>query len=508
MSRPRLCAPALAALALAAGCATAPATPAPSAAAPSASPAGASAAAPAPAWRRSPPPVAIPAPAPPAPVVREGQLPDGVRVVVVEHPGRPVVELRLILPLGSLADPPESAGATRLAALIATDQYELALNGEELHGERSFRRQVIDLGGVADVEVGPDATVFALSGYAEDTARYLAMLGEALARPRNGEQSFRGRREATLNALEDLESSDGEALHQMIAQAAFGKGHPYARPVYGTTASLGPMGLEDVIRQQEQLLVPAGATLLVVGAVDGRRVLADARAAFARWTGKRGTTAGPVPPPAVPAGERAVGLLRRQPASTLLTCATRPLSDVAGSDAALDVLATVLAGGAGGRLHAALREEAGLTYTVFAAVVRHRRARALLACTPLRADAADRGVRLLRQALEDLRTAGPSADEVERARGVRLAELDAAAADVAGLTRSWEEAIVLGEDRPRPGRRRAELAAVTTAQVRELARTVLRPGSLRWILSGEPAAAARATAANGLGVVAPLQPQR
>ena len=44
----------------------------------------------------------------------------------------------------------------------------------------------------------------------------------------------------------------------------------------------------------------------------------------------------------VPGVSTEVGFLERRSASTLLVCATRPLSDIRGSDGALDVLANIL----------------------------------------------------------------------------------------------------------------------------------------------------------------------
>ena len=53
-----------------------------------------------------------------------------------------------------------------------------------------------------------------------------------------------------LDAIEDLESSDAEAMEQLVANAAFGSGHPYARSPLGTVDSVTPMGIEEVVERQ------------------------------------------------------------------------------------------------------------------------------------------------------------------------------------------------------------------------------------------------------------------
>jgi zinc protease len=418
-------------------------------------------------------------------------------VVVVEHHARPVVMLRLILPRGSVTDPPRLEGVTWLAVHLATDFHERTDRGESLVEEKSLRREVAELGGALSAEVEPDYSVIRVSGYAQDASRYLALLGEAVVAPRHGEESYAQRRDVLLDVLDDLESSDPAALARVVDQAAFGVGHPYARSVIGTRRSLKPLGLEDVVAQQEGVLAPRGATLLVVGDVRADRIVADVRKAFARWD----RTALPpvaVLPPTANGGKGEVGFLRREPASTLVACVTRPLSDVAG-EAAAEVLAAMLGAGTGSRLGRALREERGLTYTADAEIVRRRAARALVACVPLAAARAEEGLRAFRDALEAVRTGMPGEEEVRRARACRIAWRDEVQDDALRLAGAWVDAIALRGGIPRPEQERAELERVRPEDVRRVAAAALRPETLRWILSGDPAVAARAVQANRLG---------
>jgi zinc protease len=331
------------------------------------------------------------------------------------------------------------------------------------------------------------------------------MLADAVMVPRHGSRSFRGRRDAIVYALEDLESSDPEALSQVISEAAFGPGHPYARSPYGTFASLAPMGVEEAAQQQEMVLVPAGATLLIVGDVQADQTLAAARAAFGRWIGPA-TPQPRVPPPTVPANAAEISWLERHSASTLVACATRPLPDVHGSDAALDVLAAMLGQGMGSRLGTALRERNGLTYWANAHIVHRRQARAFMACSSLRADQADLGVRLFRGVLDETRGALPNEEELQRAKAQRLAQLDSAWENAFAISRTWERAIALGNGTPRIEQERAEIEKVTAKEVQKVAREVLSLKTTRWVFSGEKQAASHAVDANHLGRLRQISP--
>jgi predicted Zn-dependent peptidase len=419
-------------------------------------------------------------------------------VVVVEHHRRPLVFIDLVLARGALSDPPNAAGATALAVQIASDYHEVSETGRELVEEKSLRRQAVDLGGAAHFESAAEFSVASLSGYAVDTPAYLSLLADAMTNPRQGDHSFKGRRDAFLDAIELLRPSDPAALERMVAEAAFGAGHPYARSEIGTRASLEALGLEDVVEQQRAVLVPEGATLLVVGDVDAAKVMAAARAAFKGWSGRRLPTP-EVSAPLPPRSRQPVGFLPREPASTLLVCATRALGDLRASDEALEVLAAILGQGAGSRLQTALRERGELTYSASALIVYRRQARALLACSPLQAERASEGLRLFGAALEAMRTGRPGDAEVARARALRLARLEAAWDDALQIRQAWLEAIAMGAERPSLERRRSDLERVTADEVARLAREVLRPAALRWVVSGDRKAAALASEANGLG---------
>jgi hypothetical protein len=88
---------------------------------------------------------------------------------------------------------------------------------------------------------------------------------------------------------------------------------------------------------------------------------------------------------------------------------------------------------------------------------------------------------------------------VERAKGLRLAEIESAYDDASSATRTWLRALTLGTGAPRLEAEHKELEQVTTAEVQKLPRTVLRPQAIRWVVSGERRAASQAFASAGFG---------
>ncbi len=487
----------LAAAACLASCATAP----PAAAPPTGlrAPAPAVAAAP-PAFERSPPPGPAPRPAVRAPKASSRTLASGLRVVVVEHPQRPLVMVQLVLPGGAAQDSAPEAGRTWLAVHLASDYYEKSAAGADLLEEKSLRRQISELGASSAFFVTDDASILGISGYAVDTRKYLRALGDAVQNPRHGTESFHARRDGLLDTIDDLEAADPEALEHFLMQAAFGKGHPYSRPLFGTRASLEKLVVEDVVARQQNLFTPRGATLLVVGDVRGEAVLDAAESVLGGWRGKAAPSAS-IPPPTAASRLPEVGFVRRQPASTLIACAARAVKGADGSSAALEVLAAVLGETGTSRLSQVLRDEHGLSYQANAGVLRRKRARALMACARLQANRAEQAVGLFRKVLEEARAGPITEEEVRRAKASLIAETESGFDSAQSTAQVWLEAIAFGSGAPKVEERIAELEAVTAADVQNLARAALAPEGLRWVLSGEQAKVAAAVEGNHLGAL-------
>ena len=456
-------------------------------------------------WVHTPPPPPLARHAFAAPAVTRRTLENGLRIVVVEHHRRPVVTVNFVFPHGALSDPPTDAGITFMAVHLASDFYESMGVNDSSGNEESFRRRVIDLGGTARFEVESDDSLIQIEGYAQDAQGYVVMMKDAVRKLRHGARSFLARRAAALDAFEEIESEDPEALRQKLAQAAFGSDHPYARSIIGTTQSLNDLELQEVMDHQHLVFSPAGATLLVVGDVKPGPVIATAETMFENWEGGNAPVPA-VPPPALPRNPGEIAFLDRHTASTLFTCATRPLPEVAGTDAALRVLVAVLGQGFGSRLNMVLREENGLTYAAYAEIVRRRQANALIACSPLQGSRADLGVRLFRSVLEGMRTTPATDDEIRLAKSRLLAELESSWDDVNRVTHSWLTAITLGNGTPRIEQERAEIEKVTAKDVQKLARRLFRLETFRWVVSGERKAAAQAFEASGYGKLRRFSP--
>jgi len=447
-----------------------------------------------------------PVPAALAPLVIESpttasyDLPNGMKLMVIERKRKPLVSVRLLFASGSAADPNHADGATFVAFGLLGESYEVDASGKPLVAEKSLRRQLMELGATWRSGVTHDFGQVGIDGYAKDVETYLTKLSNAVIRPRCGEYTFAEYRRSMANALDDLEVGDDAVLEQVLTQASFGIGHAYSRPTTGTPASLEELSFDDVKSEQKRMLNPAQATLLVVGDVSAEKVAQMTRAAFASWRSRGPAVSSRIAPPDV-TPRRAVRMITRIPASTTLMCATRALGDVPLDDPSVDVLANILGGGLNGRL-TVLREKLGVSYSPGVTVVRRKFGRGLLMCARITGSSSNEGVAAFLDAIEATRTQVPTATEIDRSKAVLISRLTSGGDDVHGVLNSAMEKLVYGttaEDRA------ARIREVTADGVHAVAERVLDPTKLHLVLVGQPATVRAAIDARRLGPVSVLR---
>jgi zinc protease len=426
------------------------------------------------------------------PAAHQSVLGNGLKLVVIERHERPLVAVRLFFPAGAAGEPAARSGCTWLALSVLEDRVEKRNEAGIIlvSDEKSARRQLIEAGASLGFRVSHDAAWLSVDGYSRDLGRYLEALRDVLLTRRHGTDAFSDHRDGLLDAIDDRELSDYETLLGQLARATFGAQSPYARHTTGSLTSLNALGMEDIVACQETLLKPSGATLLVVGDVDAQQVLAQARTALHGWS----SASRPLASTAVPiaAGPRQqVLVIKRMPARTSTVCAARAFPAEPSRDAALSIVAEALSDS----LQQALREEQGLTYGVQSGVLRYRYASALVFCATLPTQRTEEGLLLL---VRTVKAFGAAPSDLERARVVVRARLEAGRADLHGLLDTWSSALELARP-PELGAQQATLDAVTGKQLTSLASSALALDQLQVVLSGDPDVISRAIKASGLG---------
>lgn len=222
------------------------------------------------------------------PPIHREVLPNGLRVVIAERPGVPLVAVRLVLRGGASLDPPGRSGLAHLTALAAR-------RGTRRRTGPEIDLAVESLGAELGAGVDEDATYFGLSAPVEVLPRCLDILADVAISPTfPAAEVQRLRRREIASLAHDLDEPALVADRAML-QAAYGD-HPYGHPPEGRSRDLGVTRRTDVASLHREGYRPSSALLVVVGRVEVAEVLSLVRRRFGGWRGPDGGIAMPGAP--------------------------------------------------------------------------------------------------------------------------------------------------------------------------------------------------------------------
>ncbi|MFN3875379.1 MAG: M16 family metallopeptidase, partial [Flavobacteriales bacterium] len=311
-----------------------------------------------------------PAPAP-APSVRVGEhkrfdLPNGLRVIVVENHKLPKVDVQLRFDHAPLAQG-DKAGFVDLFG-------ELLEAGTAKRTKAQIDEQVDRLG--AQLTTSPEGL------YASVLKKHLGammdLVAEIATQPAFPEEELEKARKRMISSVQQRKD-DPQAIAETVGRAmAFGKSHPYGEVV--TEKSLQKASRENLVAYHAKFFRPEKGFLVFVGAITEKEAKSIAKERFGKWkpapkysvVQDDGTEVIPgigaarfLTGPAVPKGPRRVVLVDRPgaPQSVVRVCYPLNLHPKDLRALPAQVMNTILGGGVfNARLMQNLREDKGWTY--------------------------------------------------------------------------------------------------------------------------------------------------
>jgi zinc protease len=228
------------------------------------------------AFDRSVPPRLGPAELLSLPPVMTRTLPNGLRVVVVEHHELPVADFILLTATGVEADPPARAGlATLLTALL--DEGTTSRNALQIADQKAF------LGISLSTSSGWDASRINLHTPTAQLDSALALMADVALHPSFPAQELDRLRSERLTELIQLRDRGPGIADVAYPAIIYGTEHPYGRPMLGTEASVGAITRVDLERFYRTYFRPNNSTLIVVGDVTVADIVQRVGAAFGSW---------------------------------------------------------------------------------------------------------------------------------------------------------------------------------------------------------------------------------
>jgi zinc protease len=290
------------------------------------------------------------------PPVAEHRLPNGLRILEVDMPGRPLVSASLLMLNGAVDEPPDVGGATVLAARALSE-------GTERYDAVQLTEASERLGASLHAEAGWDALSAGLDVPRDRLEGALELLAEMVLHPTFPEREVDRLRDERLNDLLQARADPRRRADEAFVDTIYAADAPYHRPAGGTRETVEGLASAELRRAYERGLDPARATFIIGGELAGLDLRTTVERLFGDWTALPGVAGRGAIADTPARDERLVRVIHR-PGSVQseIRIGHRGLPRRIPDFHAVSVMSAILGGLFNSRLNMNLREDKGYTY--------------------------------------------------------------------------------------------------------------------------------------------------
>ena len=387
-------------------------------------------------------------------------LPNGLRVITEEMPGIRSVAVGCWVDTGTRDENPNEAGASHFLE-------HLLFKGSEQLSARQIAERFDAMGAESNAFTSKDHTCFWARLLDEDLSEGLGMLAEMLQRPAFRSNEIDAERHVVIEEINMAEDDPSDLAFEQFMAGVF-EGHPLEAPVLGTRESIRGMTRDDISGYWKRRYGAGSVVVSLAGSVVHADVVERVSELFGDWAGE-----------AVP---HEYALIDPSPTARVVERDTEAAHVVIGGSGldradewrwSFEVLNHLLGGGMSSRLFNAIREERGLTYSIYSFKTAYADAGAwgvYAATTPEQVDVV---FELVQAEIDAVVEHGISQDELDRAKGAMRGGLALAMEDSASRMVRLGRAELIGFEHLSVDERIRRIDDVTLTDVREVAEMVL-----------------------------------
>lgn len=221
----------------------------------------------------------------------ERTLPNGLRVIVIEHQGMPLVAAQVMIKNGGEVDPPDLSGVADLTAALLT-------KGTKTRTAPQIAQEIESLGGQINSNAAWDASRVTINVISSKAEPAMAILADVVRNPRFTDDEIERLRQQSLDSL-SVEMNDPGPLASFVASRVVFGDAAYGHPLAGTPESLPRIKRSDIVAIHDSYYRPDNAVLVIGGAMKADEAFRLAQKLFGDWA--KPSTALPAPAKSDPA---------------------------------------------------------------------------------------------------------------------------------------------------------------------------------------------------------------
>jgi zinc protease len=425
---------------------------------------------------RSKPPELGPPPKVSLPPITTRQLPNGLKLMIVEQHELPLADFVLLVGSGSTADPASKPGIANLLSAMLRE-------GTTSRKSLEIADQIAFLGIRLSPTSSWESSTLSLHTPTAQLDSALALFADVALHPSFPANEFERVRKTQLTELLQLRDQGAAIASIAFPAIIYGGAHPYGAPAQGTEASVKALTTGDLQSYYQANFRPNNATLIVVGDVTPAQVEQKINALFGGWQRADIPQINYSEPPK--SGTTTIYLIDKPGAaqsSFRIGAIGVPRSTQ--DYFALTVMNTILGGSFSSRLNQNLRETRGYTYGAGSRFDMRRAAGPFLASAEIVTAKSDSALLEFMKELNGIRQVVPPA-ELSRAKRYLQLQLPGNFETTQQIAAALVPVALYGLPLDYYNNYVQNIEGVTQADVARVAQQYINPGSLAIVIVGD-----------------------
>ncbi len=425
---------------------------------------------------RTKPPVLGPPPKVSLPPIVTRELPNGLKLMIVEHHELPIADFILLVGSGGTS---ESAGKMGVANLTAAMLREGTTTRQSLE----IADQMAFLGVRLNSGSNWESSTLSLHTPTAQLDSALALFADIALRPSFPANEFDRIRQTRLTELLQLKDQGPAIANIAYPAIVYGGSHPYGARLLGTEETVKGLSVADLQAYYGANFRPNNSTLIVVGDVTPAQIEQKVNQYFGSWQRGNVTPVTYSDPPK--AGPTTIYLIDKPGAAqSSFRIATVGVPRSTRDYFALTVMNTILGGSFTSRLNNNLRETKGYTYGARSQFDMRRSAGPFIASAEIVAAKTDSALIEFMKELNAIRQAVP-AEELSKAKRYLQLALPADFETTQQIAGALVPVAMYGLPLDYYNNYVQNIEAITSADVERVARQYVNPGSLAVVIVGD-----------------------
>jgi zinc protease len=214
------------------------------------------------------------------PEVQRTTLANGLKVMLLERHGAPLVNFTLAVDAGHSSDPAPKAGLAGLAVDVMDE-------GTTTRDAFRIADDLDALGATITTSNSLDLSFVDLKALSLNLRPSLDIYADVVLHPSFPEDEVTLIRQQRLTRIRQEQAQPNTAAQRIIPRLLYGEGHPYGKPLTGSgyVSTVSPLQRDELVQWHRTWFHPNNATLIVTGDVTMKDLVPELERAFGAWKG-------------------------------------------------------------------------------------------------------------------------------------------------------------------------------------------------------------------------------